>query len=119
MKKNIALIILLTIVATAKAQMEKGFKTPPSEMCSHVILGWDGEISPEVIGNDLAEIQTKGFPYVMIWQNTAGAPQFVCIEPWHGLPDAENTDHKWQNKAGMNDLPAGKEFSCEQNIWVD
>ena len=67
----------------------------------------------------IIKIQTKGFPYVMIWQNTAGTPQFVCIEPWHGLPDAENTDHKWQNKAGMNDLPAGKEFSCEQNIRVD
>ena len=66
MKKNIALIILLTIVATAKAQMEKGFKTPPAEMCSHVILGWDGEISPEVIGNDLAEIQAKGFRNVII-----------------------------------------------------
>ena len=67
----------------------------------------------------IIKIQTKGFPYVMIWQNTAGDPQFVCIEPWHGLPDAENTDHLWQNKAGMNDLPAGKEFSCEQDIWVE
>ena len=69
MKKNIALIILLTIVATAKAQMEKGFKTPPAEMCSHVILGWDGEISPEVISRDLSEIQAKGFRNVIIELN--------------------------------------------------
>ena len=67
----------------------------------------------------IIKIQTKGFPYVMIWQNTAGDPQFVCIEPWYGLPDAENTDHLWENKAGMNDLAPGKEFVSEQNICVE
>ena len=67
----------------------------------------------------IIKIQTTGFPYVMIWQNTAGAPQFVCIEPWHGLPDAENTDHLWQNKTGMNEIAAGAEFVSEQNITVE
>jgi len=55
----------------------------------------------------------------MIWQNTAGTPQFVCIEPWHGLPDTENTDHVWDNKIELIDLATGEEFCCEQNIWVD
>ena len=67
----------------------------------------------------IIKIETTGFPYVMIWQNTAGSPQFVCIEPWHGLPDAENTDHLWQNKVGMNDLAVGAEFVSEQNICVE
>lgn len=67
----------------------------------------------------IIKIQTTGFPYVMIWQNTAGAPQFVCIEPWHGLPDTENTDHLWQNKTGMNEISAGAEFVSEQNITVE
>ena len=73
MKKSIALILLMAVVATAKAQqetanaqIEKGFKNPPAEMCSHVILGWDGEISPEVISRDLSEIQAKGFRNVII-----------------------------------------------------
>lgn len=69
--------------------------------------------------NSIIKIQTKGFPYFMIWQNTSGSPQFVCLEPWHGLTDAENTDHNWNNKIGLIDLAAGKEFSCEQNIWVE
>lgn len=69
--------------------------------------------------NSIIKIQTKGFPYCMIWQNTSGSPQFVCLEPWHGLTDAENTDHIWDNKIGLIDLAAGKEFSCEQNIWVE
>ncbi len=67
----------------------------------------------------IIKIETKGFPYVMIWQNTAGAPQFVCIEPWQGLPDAENTDHLWEHKVGMNELAAGKEFVSQQNIIVE
>ena len=69
--------------------------------------------------NSIIKIQTKGFPYCMIWQNTSGSPQFVCLEPWHGLTDSENTDHNWNNKVGLIDLAAGKEFSCEQNIWVE
>ncbi len=69
--------------------------------------------------NSIIKIQTKGFPYCMIWQNTSGTPQFVCLEPWQGLTDAENTDHNWDNKVGLIDLAAGKEFSCEQNIWVE
>lgn len=69
--------------------------------------------------NSIIKIQTKGFPYCMLWQNTKGSPQFVCLEPWHGLTDAENTDHNWNNKTALIDLAAGKEFSCEQNIWVE
>lgn len=69
--------------------------------------------------NSIIKIQTKGFPYCMIWQNTAGTPQFVCIEPWHGLPDAENTDHIWENKIGLIEVAAGEEFVCKQNIEVE
>ena len=71
------------------------------------------------IDGSIIKIQTKEFPYCMIWQNTKGSPQFVCIEPWHGLPDAENCDHIWDNKIGMNELVPGEEFVCEQNIWAE
>lgn len=67
----------------------------------------------------IIKINTKGFPYVMIWQNTAGTPQFVCIEPWHGLPDAENTNHIWEEKVGMNDLAPGQDFVCSQDISLE
>ena len=68
--------------------------------------------------NSIIKIQTKGFPYCMIWQNTSGTPQFICIEPWHGLPDAINTDHIWNNKTGLVELAAGNEFICTQNIEI-
>ena len=69
--------------------------------------------------NSIIKIQTKGFPYCMIWQNTSGSPQFVCIEPWHGLPDAENTKHIWNDKTGLVELAAGNEFTCIQNIEIE
>lgn len=64
----------------------------------------------------LISIESKGFPYTMIWQNVNGDPQFVCIEPWHGLPDTENTDHIWEHKIGMNEIQPGQTFVSQQNI---
>lgn len=69
--------------------------------------------------NSLIRIDTKGFPYTMIWQNTAGKPSFICIEPWYGIPDTENSDHIWNNKIGLINLPAGESFESIQNIRIE
>ena len=66
MKKYLALVLFLAAAMAAQAQMEKAFKMPPAEMCSHVILGWEGEITPDVISRDLSDIQAKGFRNVII-----------------------------------------------------
>ena len=66
---------------------------------------------------ELIRVNTKNYPYVMIWQN-AGAPEFVCIEPWFGLPDADNTDHQWEHKPGLEILEPQKTFTADQSITV-
>ena len=66
--------------------------------------------------NSIIKISTKGFPYCMIWQNTSGSPQFVCIEPWHGIPDTENTTHIWDEKIGLIELKPGESFDSIQDI---
>lgn len=66
----------------------------------------------------ILKIGTKGFPYVMIWQNM-GSPRFICIEPWHGIPDTENTDHIWENKLGLIDLAPNASFESVQNIVIE
>lgn len=68
--------------------------------------------------NSLISITSKDFPYCMLWQNTAGKPSFVCIEPWHGLPDSENTNHVWEEKSGMNEINSGESFTSVQNIRI-
>ncbi len=71
------------------------------------------------IDNSLIKISTKGFPYCMIWQNTTENKEFVCIEPWHGIPDKINTTHEWSQKEGLISLESGKSFVSEQNISIE
>ncbi|MEG0179720.1 MAG: aldose 1-epimerase family protein, partial [Oscillospiraceae bacterium] len=40
----------------------------------------------------------KGFPYVLLW-SAIGDLKFVCIEPWHGLPDSFDATGEWSDKA--------------------
>lgn len=67
--------------------------------------------------DSIVRVNTKGYPYVMIWQN-AGKPEFVCIEPWYGMPDADNTNHQWLEKPGLVKLEVGKKFVSDQSIFM-
>lgn len=40
----------------------------------------------------------EGFPYLLIW-SAAGPVKFVCIEPWHGLPDSTSATGEITQKA--------------------
>ena len=75
------------------------------------------ELSEKATGRKV-RIGCKGFPYVMLWQNTKGSPQFVCIEPWFGLPDSGETDNCWEHKFGQYYVGKGKSFTSSQNITV-
>ncbi len=66
----------------------------------------------------LVKVNTDGYPYVMVWQN-GGTPAFDCIEPWYGTADALNTDHAWENKAGLITLEPGKTFTADQSISIE
>ena len=66
----------------------------------------------------LVKVNTKGYPYVMLWQN-AGSPAFNCIEPWYGTHDALNTDHEWTHKASLISLESGKSFTADQSITIE
>lgn len=81
MKKAILLLMGVLMASVSKAQLEQGFINPPSEMCSHVILGCDGSITPDVISRDFEEIQRKGF-------------RNIIIEPGYNM-DAPYLSDKW------------------------
>ena len=65
---NFIITLLFCLIASVALQAQNldHFINPPTEMCSHVILGWDGEITPEIIEHDLNDIQAKGFRNVII-----------------------------------------------------
>ena len=68
--------------------------------------------------NHIVKVNTKGYPYVMIWQN-AGEPRFACIEPWYGTPDPAITDHAWETKPALISLEPGKSFTADQSITIE
>lgn len=51
------------------------------------------------------DVCIAGYPYVLIW-SVPGTLQYVCIEPWFGLPDAENASGVWTQKAAALTLAA-------------
>ncbi len=55
----------------------------------------------------------EGFPYMGIW--TKPGP-FICIEPWHGIADFEDTDGKLEHKEGIIGLSSGKAFEAHYTM---
>lgn len=51
-----------------------------------------------------------GFPYVLIWSEP-GAPQFVCIEPWHSTPSPVEGGYAWEEKPAAAILQPGEDWS--------
>jgi galactose mutarotase-like enzyme len=68
--------------------------------------------------NSIVKVTSKNYPYLMVWQNP-GDPRFVCIEPWNGTPDAEATDHEWENKTGLISLECGESFTSDHSITIE
>lgn len=59
----------------------------------------------------------KGFPYTLIW-SAAGNPnlKFICIEPWHTLPDREDADGDWNHKPCAQQLQPGQEWESHLDM---
>ena len=46
--------------------------------------------------NRKVEVSIEGFPYVLAWSAATEKLQFVCIEPWHSLPDRVDSTGNWE-----------------------
>lgn len=55
-------------------------------------------------------------PYLGVWQKPGAA--FLCIEPWHGLADAEGFAGDFRDKPGVIVLPAGAVRSFRVDVTV-
>ncbi len=62
---------------------------------------------------------TVEFPdaeYLGIWH--VPNAQYLCIEPWNGLPDYSNTDFDFSKKAGIINLKANEEYINTHKIII-
>jgi galactose mutarotase-like enzyme len=60
-------------------------------------------------------IATDGVPYLGVWSKPGGAP-FLCIEPWHGLPDSTAATGNLAEKEGIIPLDASASFAAGYRI---
>lgn len=59
----------------------------------------------------------RDFAYLGIWAKP-DAP-FVCIEPWNGMADHENTDGDFTQKEGIVSVGAHENFRAAYSITID
>jgi galactose mutarotase-like enzyme len=70
------------------------------------------------LGSRALRLVTEGVPYFGLWSKPGGAP-FVCLEPWHGIPDMSDASGELSEKEGILSLPGGGEFSTGYLVEID
>ena len=63
------------------------------------------------------KLNFNNFPYLGIWSKPTGAP-FICIEPWFGVADDENSNQNLEDKEGLISLEKNEIFSCFYSIQI-
>ena len=66
---------------------------------------------------NFVRLNFENFPYLGIWSKPSGSP-FICIEPWFGIADDENSIQNFEEKKGLISLQKNEIFSCFYSIEV-
>jgi galactose mutarotase-like enzyme len=69
------------------------------------------------INENYIKLNFENFPYLGIWSKPTGAP-FICIEPWFGVADDENSNQNLEDKKGMITLEKNGIFSCFYSVRI-
>lgn len=81
------------------------------EATSATLAAKDGSYSVNV---DLSD-----FPYVTLWSPEHKNAPFVCVEPFHGLPDIAGEPGDWQKKPGNTSVAAGNSVHLGYDLTLD
>ncbi|MFG6685940.1 aldose 1-epimerase family protein [Mariniflexile sp. HNIBRBA6329] len=65
---------------------------------------------------EVLSVSYKDFPYLGIWAKPTG--NYVCIEPWLGIADSEDTNQDFKTKEGILKLKAGNTFKATYTIEI-
>ena len=58
----------------------------------------------------------KDFENLVLW--TQVGANFICIEPWNGLPDTVDTDHSIENKVAVQKIQPKSSITFYHNITI-
>lgn len=70
------------------------------------------------LDNRAVTITWEDMPFVGLWSPYPAEAPFVCIEPWCGIADDQNTDGDITTKFGINSLARGKKFKAAYTITI-
>lgn len=59
-----------------------------------------------------------GFPVMALWTKERADAPFLCIEPWHGLPEMEGESGLFEEKPYLIPLAPGQSRSLEYTVTV-
>lgn len=65
---------------------------------------------------DILSVHFKEFPFLGIWAKPNA--DYVCIEPWLGIADSEDSNQELTNKEGIIQLTAGSNFEATYSIEI-
>ncbi|MFY0712719.1 aldose 1-epimerase family protein [Seonamhaeicola sp. NFXS20] len=70
-----------------------------------------------LLNGDILTVSYPDFNYLGIWAKPNG--NYVCIEPWLGIADNENTNQNFKTKEGIIKLEANKTFNASYFIEIN
>lgn len=108
------------------SQTEAVFQTPGTLPLHAHLFDKDALVFKHLISNkvtlkskthgDILTFRFDDFPYLGVWAKPNG--QFVCIEPWVGLADNEDSDQVFKHKEGIVRLDINKIFEATYSIEI-
>ena len=70
------------------------------------------------VSGRFVEIALGDYPNLVLWAPKYQPISNICIEPWFGIPDAEDTDHQVENKDYTICLASEREQTLRFTIRV-
>ncbi len=68
------------------------------------------------LNGEILNVSYPNFPYLGIWAKPSG--DYVCIEPWLGIADNENTNQDFMTKEGVLKLDSKQSFTASYHIAI-
>lgn len=92
------------------------------ERLSHGIILIDAQNATAVTlesatNQESVTLSLTDFPYLGIWSPPGKHAPFVCLEPFHGLPDLAGAPSDWHKKEGNTILAPNQ--TCQLNLAID
>lgn len=69
------------------------------------------------LNGEILSVSYQDFNYLGIWAKPNG--DYVCIEPWLGIADSENTNQEFTTKEGIISLKPNKTFEAAYQIEIN